>query len=267
MKKYKLLACDVDGTLINDFGQIIPSTLEAIRMILDKRVNFVISSGRGLVGLRFITNLFDQDLPCITFNGALVITSRTKKKIFEKCLDASDALKLIEFANNHNITFVAWQGEDLLTNQINQRVLEYATISKVNPQEKIDFTVLAKEGLHKILFYDEVEKIKDYQYLLDKEEFINIDYYTSLPYFLEFVNRDASKAIGLEEIGRAYNILQTEMIAIGDGFNDLSMIKYAGLGVAMENAPDKIKEQADFITRSNNDEGVKFVIDKFILNE
>lgn len=266
MKNYKLLACDVDGTLINGFGQITPPTLEAIRKTIDKNVIFAISSGRGLVGLRFITNLFDQDIPCITFNGALVMTSRSKKKIFEKCLEASDALKLINFASSHNITFVAWQGEDLFTNHVNKRVLDYANISKVKPKEEIDFTSLAKEGLHKILFYDEVDKIKDYQDLLAKKEFINIDYYTSLPYFLEFVNRDASKAIGLEELGRVFNIKETEMIAIGDGFNDLSMIKYAGLGVAMDNAPDKIKEQADFITRSNNDDGVKFVIDKFILN-
>lgn len=69
----------------------------------------------------------------------------------------------------------------------------------------------------------------------------------------------------MENLGRHFGIKQNEMIAIGDGYNDLSMIEYAGLGVAMDNAPDEIKQRADFVTLSNNEDGVAHVIRKFVL--
>jgi hypothetical protein len=84
--------------------------------------------------------------------------------------------------------------------------------------------------------------------------------------FLEFVDIKASKAIAMAKIGQHYNIKQSEMIAVGDGFNDLSMIEYAGLGVAMGNADNEVKRIADYVTRSNDEDGVAHVINKFILN-
>jgi hydroxymethylpyrimidine pyrophosphatase-like HAD family hydrolase len=83
---------------------------------------------------------------------------------------------------------------------------------------------------------------------------------------MEFVDVKASKAIAMEQIGNHYGIKQSQMIAVGDGFNDLSMIEYAGLGVAMANAPEEVKKRADYITLSNEEDGVAHVINKFILN-
>jgi hydroxymethylpyrimidine pyrophosphatase-like HAD family hydrolase len=94
----------------------------------------------------------------------------------------------------------------------------------------------------------------------------NVVYHTSQPYFLEFVNSNATKAIAMEKLGQHYGISRSEMIAVGDGFNDLSMIEYAGLGVAMGNACDAIKSRANYVTLTNDDNGLAFVIDKFVLN-
>jgi hydroxymethylpyrimidine pyrophosphatase-like HAD family hydrolase len=88
-----------------------------------------------------------------------------------------------------------------------------------------------------------------------------------IPFFLEFVDQKVSKAIALEKMGEFYGIRREEMIAIGDGFNDLPMIEYAGLGVAMDNAPAEVKNAADYITLSNDEDGVAKVIDLFVLNQ
>lgn len=267
MKKFKLLACDIDGTLLDDNGIISSKTIAAIKKISKLEVLFVISSGRPLAGIHFIDRLFDFDIPCITFNGALIIKSKSKIKIYEKCLAKEDVFKIINFANKNQTTFVVWQGENLFTNQINQKVLDYASISKVNPKVVDDYKSIIEAGIHKILFYDEPKRVKQMQDLLHYENLMQTDYYTSLPYFLEFVNHEASKSIGLIQIGKLYNIESSEMIAIGDGFNDLSMIKYAGLGIAMANAPEEIKKEANFVTLSNNNDGVLHAINTFILDK
>ena len=96
--------------------------------------------------------------------------------------------------------------------------------------------------------------------------FHNVTFCTSKPFYLEFFNSKVSKAAAIYCIGKLYNFTPAETIAIGDGFNDLSMIRYAALGVAMENAPDGVKESADYITaRTNNEDGVAEVLEKFVL--
>jgi hypothetical protein len=86
-----------------------------------------------------------------------------------------------------------------------------------------------------------------------------------MSHFLEFISNTAGKGTALEEIGKIFNIDKSEMIAVGDSYNDVCMLKYAGFGVAVENAPDDIKELCDYVTLSNNDNGVAAVIEKYIL--
>ncbi len=123
---------------------------------------------------------------------------------------------------------------------------------------------LIENGVTKILWYDEVEKIEQYKNEIGRYLSDNVNFHPSRPYFMEFVDKYASKAIAMERLGQYYGIKQSEMIAVGDGFNDLSMIEYAGLGVAMANSPDEVKERADYITLSNEEDGVAHVIHEFI---
>ena len=118
----------------------------------------------------------------------------------------------------------------------------------------------------KILWIDTEEKIKKIQEELPGDAFSQVTFCTSQTTYLEFFNSQVSKAKAMERLGQLFNIRQEEMIAVGDGLNDLPMIEYAGLGVAMENAPDGVKESADYITaRTNNEDGVAEVLEKFVL--
>ena len=92
-----------------------------------------------------------------------------------------------------------------------------------------------------------------------------LTFYFSLPYFIEIVHKDANKKNALEYLANKFNIKKEEIISIGDNFNDMDMIQYAGLGVAMGNAPEYLKKTADFVTYSNNEDGVNYVLERFVL--
>ena len=129
-----------------------------------------------------------------------------------------------------------------------------------------DFNRVLQQGITKILWYDNPEVLEQYISQLKDENFQHTTFTKSRAYFLEFFSNKVSKAVAMEKLGEYYGIKQEEMIAIGDQTNDLPMIEYAGLGVAMANAVDKVKEAADYITLSNNDAGVAHTINKFILD-
>lgn len=264
--KYKLLAVDVDGTLVNNKREITPKTKEKIHEAIEKGVIFTISSGRPVQGVQLITKQLEADVPVITYNGAMVITGDSRKVIYSCTMKPEDAIQVESLGKERNTTIAIWSDNQLFVNRADERAAKYSELSGTEPKLYEDIEGLIAKGINKILWYDEVERINAFQKELQNVVNPTINFHTSQPFFLEFVDVNASKAIALEKLGEFYGINRDEMIAIGDGFNDLSMIEYAGLGVAMENAPSEIKQAADFVTLSNENDGVAYVIEKFILN-
>ena len=263
--KYKLIAVDMDGTLLNDNGQITPDTVVAIKSAIASNVIFTISTGRPIQGVDKYSALLSLKAPIITCNGAMVVQADTKEVLFSQTLLSSDAMRIFERGTKMGITMCVWANNRLYCNVLNERVDYYKSISDVDATLIDDFEMLAKSGITKILWYDEADAIAEMQEQLKKVPFEKVTYCTSRPIFLEFFNSDVSKAEAMKKIGELYNIKREEMIAIGDGYNDLPMIEYAGLGVAMANAPDGVKQHSDYVTqRSNNDDGIAEVIKKFI---
>lgn len=264
--KYKLLAVDVDGTLLNSNKEITPNTKARIHETIEKGVIFTISSGRPVQGVQLIINKLEVDIPVITYNGAMVITGESRKVIYSCTMKNEDVIQVERFGRERNTTIAIWSDNQLFVNRADERAAKYSELSGTEAKLYENVEEVLVKGVNKILWYDEVERINAFQEELKNIINPTINFHTSQPFFLEFVDVNASKAIALEKLGKFYGINREEMIAVGDGFNDLSMIEYAGLGVAMENAPLEIKQAADFVTRSNDNDGVAFVIEKFILN-
>ena len=263
---YKLMAVDIDGTLFNSDGILTEITKKAILESVEKGLIFTISTGRPLQGVEALNRMLNLDLPFITYNGAMVIMGKSKKVLYEQRLPGEYAKEIIELAKNYRTTFMVWADNRLLVTEINDRVNLYKKISTVEPTLVEDIDEWIKNGVTKILWYDEIENIDRFQSEVGKYLDSRVNYHTSRPNFLEFVDINASKAIAMEKIGEHFGIKQSEMIAVGDGYNDLSMIEYAGLGVVMANARDAIKAKADYITLSNDEDGVAHVIYKFVIN-
>jgi Cof subfamily protein (haloacid dehalogenase superfamily) len=267
MMAYKLMAVDIDGTLLDSKGKLTEETKKAIKLGVDNGLIFTISTGRPIQGVEHLNSLLNLDLPFITYNGAIVVMGKSKKVLYERNLTFEDAKVIVDLGRKYKTTMIIWADNKLFVTEINDRTEKYKEISKVEPVLINNIDGLIKNGVTKILWYDEIEKIEEYQAEMVKFLDGRVNYHTSNPMFLEFVDINASKAIALEKIGEHYGISQGEMIAVGDGLNDLSMIEYAGLGVAMANAGQIIREKADFITLSNDEDGVAHVIYKFVLND
>lgn len=262
--KYKLMAVDIDGTLLNDSGELTENTKNAIRQWVDKGLIFTIASGRPIQGIEGLNKTLNLDVPFITYNGAMVVLGKSKKVLYEQKLSRIDAEEIIKLGEKYNVTIMIWKDNELYVPTLNERVNKYKIISGVEPIIINNMEQLIENGVTKILWYDEVEKIEQYKNEIGRYLSDNVNFHPSRPYFMEFVDKYASKAIAMERLGQYYGIKQSEMIAVGDGFNDLSMIEYAGLGVAMANSPDEVKERADYITLSNEEDGVAHVIHEFI---
>ena len=124
-----------------------------------------------------------------------------------------------------------------------------------------------EEDIIKIMYIDEPEVLEEGIKRLPQELYDKYTVVRSAPFFLEFVNKESSKGVGLKALSEHLGITEKEVIAVGDANNDLSMLEYAGLGVAMENGTKEVKEIANYITKSNEEDGVAHIINKFILEK
>jgi len=261
------MAVDIDGTLLDSKGNLTDETMKAINKGLEKGMIFTISTGRPIQGVQPLIEKLGlvEDLPFITYNGAMLVMGKSRDILFECSMNADDARTVINLGREFGTTVMVWADNQLFADELNEKAYKYSSISGVAPILLEDADKIVAKGATKILWYDEVEIINKYLNEVGKYLNENVNFYTSQPYFLEFVDKRASKAKAIEKLGEHFNIKQSEMIAIGDGLNDLSMIEYAGLGVAMANANDIVKEKADYITLSNDEDGVAHVIYKFIV--
>lgn len=262
---YKLIAVDMDGTLLNSNKEITAKTANAIRRAIQQGVIFTFSTGRPMQGVEKYRQQLDLKFPIITYNGAMLVRGDTKDVIYSVNLDTNDVVKIWQLGQSLGTTMCVWSCNRLYCNVLNERAYDYAKLTGMDPQLLKDISSILLCGVTKILYYDDVDKISHWQHEIQPTIFGSVTFCTSQPKFLEFFNSSVSKAVAMAKIGEMYGISSQEMIAIGDGLNDISMLEYAGLGVAMANAPDEVKKHADYVTLSNDQDGVAHVIAEFIL--
>lgn len=261
---YKLLATDMDGTLLSDDFVITPGTVAALRRAVDSGVLFVPSTGRPMCGMDCVKSLFPEDLPYIIFNGAMAVTCRSGRVIYAQNLSAQHAREIyIQGYTQRGLPVTAWVGERLFISHECEETLDYQGITGAQPEIITDMAALSKLGVTKMIWIVDPAQAMGHQQAMQAHFGAGVNCHTSRPYLLEFVDSRASKARALEAVGAVYGVRREEMIAVGDSYNDLSMLEFAGLGVAMDNAPEEIKARCGYITLSNNDDGVAALIDNF----
>ncbi|EKN66670.1 hypothetical protein BABA_14472 [Neobacillus bataviensis LMG 21833] len=269
---YKLVAIDVDGTLFNDQKEITKEVNEAIQAAKEKGVKIVVSTGRPIVGAQPIIEelkLTDEDEYVITFNGALVQNTHTNEVVSEISLSYQDLKVLYELSLQLDSPMHFFDSKNLYTpnkdispytvheSHINQIPLHYRAIEEI-PKDFL---------LPKVMFIDDPERLDKIIAAIPnsfKEKYTMVK---STPFFLEILHPSVSKGNAVKQLAEKLGIKREEVICIGDGENDLSMVEYAGCGVAMGNAVQSVKAAAEFQTFSNNENGVAYAIEKLILNK
>ena len=263
--KYKLIACDMDGTLLNSKLAITVDTLFAIKKAMANGVKFTISTGRPLLGIKKYVDIVGIDTPVITYNGAMVVDPLTEEVLFKKDLLTSDAKKILELGTERNVLMIIWSNGKLYSNRQDERLENYRKLSGAVPTILTSYEEVLEQGISKILWINDADIIQTYIKELAPISFESVTYVTSQPIFLELFNKEVSKGVALDFIAKKYGILQEEVVAFGDGLNDYEMIEYAGMGVAMGNAHPKIKEIANYITATNDEDGIADAIYELIL--
>lgn len=265
---YKLIAMDLDGTLLNNESRISARSKECILKLKEKGKKIVLSTGRPLQGiLSFIEELklYDENDFVVMYNGAIVQNTKGDKILYDMPLSLDAYKELYELSKEFDVHVHALTKSDVHTPQYNPYTEVESVKNDIPVIEGPVDEVSDQAKIVKVMFVDDPQKL-DYisshlpEWVKEKYSILR-----STPIFLEFLNKDANKGIGVSVVAKEFGIKPEEVICIGDAGNDIDMIKYAGLGVAMGNATDDVKAAADYITLPNTEDGVAYVIEKFML--
>ena len=267
--KYKMIVLDLDGTLTNNKKLITPHTQQALMLAQAAGVHVVLASGRptyGIVPLAEELKLKENNGYILAFNGGKIIDCTNNNVLFEQKLDEQLVPLLYQEAKKANMEILTYQGEGIAaTNKDDKYVQHEAFINKMPVMQYDDFFHQLVYPINKCLIVGDPTPLHELELRLSKELEGRMDVYRSADFFLECVPLGIDKARSLDRLISSLGISREEVIACGDGYNDLSMIRFAGLGVAMANAAEDIQKEADFVTLSNEEDGVAHVIERFIL--
>lgn len=269
----KLIALDLDGTLLTDDKKITENTTEILRQAKDAGVYIVLCTGRPLFAIQpFIDHLGlrDQADYSITFNGSTVQKNDTGESLLAHSLSYEE----VKIAHAEMtklglpLDVISMDTVIHLPAPFKEHMSEYERMNPLMKVEDSEIEMLDPTrvfnkmvvGLDQTYLDERIPKISD-------ELHATFNIMKSRPDLLEIIHKKASKANGIAQLADYLGIKQSEVMAIGDEENDRSMIEYAGLGVVMENGTKSMKEIAQFVTKSNEDDGVAYAVEKFVLNK
>lgn len=270
---YKLVAIDMDGTLLNSNNEVSKRTKIAIDKAKEKGIYVVLATGRILKSALQFRRELDIRNPIVACNGAIIVNEH-EEIIYKKPLDKNIIENILDLAKENNIYYHFYDEYGFYANTLVEEVISfYNTATAKLKGLELDINifkdkgeVLTKEDLNvlKFMFIDnDLEKLFKVRRELDRMEVLSTS--SSWDNNIEVMGKGVSKGEGLTYLCKELNIDRKQVITIGDNENDLSMLEFAGMGVAMGNSKDEIKNFADYITTTNDDDGVAKVIEKFIL--
>lgn len=268
--KEKLLALDIDGTLTNSRKEITPATREALLDMMKRGHRVALASGRPVTGLRRYAEELELERYggyLLAFNGGCIIDCASGKILYKKVLDRRLLPELYAFAEEKGCG-LATHDKDTAFSAFppDEYVALEAGMNGMALEQPEDFLGRVNFDMYKCFMTEKPERAAVLEKELRERCRNRADIYRSDPFFIEIMPREVDKGTSL---GRLLEILRAEWkdaVCCGDGYNDIPMIKMAGTGVAMGNAQPEVKAAADFVTLSNEEDGLVQVIHRFILN-
>lgn len=259
---YKLVATDLDGTLVGRDLSISPRVRKAVQRVHDAGAHFVMATGRMFRSTLPYAQACDVVTPLITYQGALIRDHRSGEDLWHRTIASDMAKEALEALQETGLHVNLYVDDELLISKLTPEAELYSRISQVQPRiVKSLRDVLVSEPT-KIVAIGEPDEIDHWIPQL-QARFAGKLYVTkSIPRFLEIANPQISKSVALSHLCERLGIRREEVIAFGDGMNDLDMIEWAGCGVAMENGPEALKAVADRVTAHVKEDGVARVLEE-----
>lgn len=264
---YRAIALDLDGTLTNHEKVVTPKTREALLQASAKGAVIILASGRPTYGIEPVAECLElnkQGGYILSYNGGNIVNAKTGEKLFSQFLPDEVIPELYAYAKEHGHALLGYAGNEIITEMPDdQYVKEESRINKMNIR-KVDnlFESLEPHPTKLLMTGDPTLMLKAEEELVEKLG-DRMDIFRSAPFFLELVPKGIDKAKSLTRLLTKINLTPADLIAFGDGYNDLSMLKLAGMGVAMENAAPEVRAEADYVTLSNEEDGVAAALEHF----
>lgn len=270
MSVIKLIISDIDGTILDQKHQLDSHLLELMPLLKQSEIPFVLASARSPLGIAPISKeLGITDFPIASYNGALISTG--DKILSQHTINKKELLLLHDFLTKEfpTVSINVYSGKNWYVNALDKWVEIEARITGESPKvtSLADFLQEEKNLIHKLLLIDNAATIQKLKETLATMDFPQTDFYLSKDNYLEVTHNQVSKKQALLELANYYQLSLTEIMSIGDNYNDIPMIETAGLGVAMGNAPTDVKACANKVTDSNDQNGVSKAIKLYVLSE
>ncbi len=266
MEPIKMITIDLDGTLLRSDGSVSDHTVETLQTARQKGVIVAIATGRMYQTAKaYGERLALGDSPMLLFAGGLIETLESKKILFQQTISQQDAQALVNLAREQS-----WQMQtyidDVLRVELDEPwVRDYERITKVKAVICGDEFYRVQGDCNKLLSRGVHEELLGRKALIEKTFPGRFNILFSDLTFLEIMPLGVDKGRGIRRLGELYQIEPKNIMAIGDSQNDLDMLKAAGFSVAMANAAQEVKDAADYVTLSNDEDGVAAVVEKFVL--
>lgn len=271
-KKYNIIVLDLDGTLTNRDKIITPRTKEALMKAQDRGKIVVLASGRPTPGVMPLARELELERYggyILSFNGGMIVNCKTGEIVFSSQLPPEINSRVIDLASEHRVDIITYEGDRIIASDaafqyiaLESRVC-HMEVKEISDREEMKQYVTFP--VPKFILTDEGDYLAMVEPRVKAALGKNYSVYRSDPYYLEVLPKGIDKARSLERFLEVTGLKREEMIACGDGYNDLSMIRFAGLGVAMENGVLPVRQAADYVTLSNNDDGIAHVVEKFMV--
>ena len=257
---FRAIALDLDGTLTNHDKVVTPRTRQALLKAQEQGAIIILASGRptyGIVPVAECLELEKRGGYILSYNGGNIVNAKTGEKLFSQFLPDAVIPILYKYAREHRYALLGYAGNEIITEMPDdQYVKEESRINKMNIR-KVDnlLDALEPHPTKLLMTGDPTDMLKAEEKLVEilGEK---MDIFRSAPFFLELVPKGIDKAQSLLRLLSKINLTPADLMAFGDGYNDLSMLKLAGVGVAMANAAPEVRADADYVTLSNEEDGV-----------
>ena len=262
--KYKLLVLDVDGTLLNDEREISKRTLAALLKVQQMGVRIVLASGRPTYGLMPLAKTLE-----LGYNGCQIIKAQNGEILFERRINPEMLPYLEKKARKNGFAIFTYHDDTLITDSPdNEYIKNEALLNNLKIIREDEFSTAIDFAPCKCMLVSDKEKaLIGLEQHWEKRLAGTLDAFRSEPYFLEVVPCGVNKANTLGALLEHLGVTREEVIAVGDGVCDVTMLQLAGMGVAMGHSQDSVKVCADYVTASNEEDGVALAVEKLILAE
>lgn len=286
---YKLIAIDLDGTLLNSYGQVSEKNKTILNRAKQKGIEIVIASGRSTNSVKNIANEIGASNYVICGNGSLIYDLQNEQIIYDKFIDKKKALQIIDICEQNSIYYNIYTENMVIAKTLNNNVLfyhqenankpdsqktkinivqnVYQYVDKIENQNILKITISDSDSIIFNGIIRKLRQIKDIDVLdvahmsrkiiKSGTDEVSLEYY-----YTEITSENVDKWYAIEHLIKKLEIRENEVIAIGDNVNDKIMIQKAGLGVAMGNSAPYIQEVADLVVANNNEDGVAEAIEK-----